>query len=78
MDVEIFTKYVPHAVALGLETVSVEMGAGRCVMRLPWRADLVGDPERNIIHGGAITTLLDTLGGCCVFAAGEGMWPQAR
>ena len=47
--------------------MSCEPERGFCAMRLPWRAELVGDPEREIIHGGAITSLLDTLGGAAVF-----------
>jgi len=77
MNVELFTKYVPHAVALGLEMISVEVGQGRAKIRQPWRDDLVGDPERGIIHGGVITTLLDTMGGACVFAVGDNVRPQA-
>lgn len=77
MNVELFTKYVPHAVALGLEMISVELGKGRAKIRQPWRDSLIGDPERGIVHGGVITTLLDTMGGACVFAAGEGIRPQA-
>ncbi len=77
MNVELFTKYVPHAVALGLEMLSVELGQGRATIRQPWRDELIGDPERGIVHGGVITTLLDTMGGACVFALGGGIRPQA-
>ena len=76
MYLEVFTKVVPHCVALGIEVVSVERGAGKAVLRQPWRPELIGDPEREIVHGGVITTLLDTLGGVCTFAAGNVM-PQA-
>ena len=62
-----YLKHLAHARELGIELVSCEPERGFCAMRLPWRAELVGDPEREIIHGGAITSLLDTLGGAAVF-----------
>ncbi len=77
MKVELFTSYVPHARELGLTVLSVERGSGRATIRQPFREELIGDPERRIVHGGVITTLLDTLGGICVFAFGEGLQPQA-
>jgi uncharacterized protein (TIGR00369 family) len=63
-----YLSHLVHARELGIELVSCEPERGFCAMRLPWRAELVGDPEREILHGGAITTLLDTLGGAAVFA----------
>lgn len=70
MDARQFLDWLPHAAALGIQFVSADRVRGRCVMRLPWRAELVGDPEREILHGGVITSLLDTLGGACVAARG--------
>jgi uncharacterized protein (TIGR00369 family) len=63
-----YLKHLVHAQELGIELVSCDTDRGFCAMRLPWRAELIGDPEREILHGGAITTLLDTLGGAAVFA----------
>jgi uncharacterized protein (TIGR00369 family) len=63
-----YLNHLPHAQQLGIELLRVEAERGFCAMRLPWRAELVGDPEREILHGGAITTLLDTLAGAAVFA----------
>jgi uncharacterized protein (TIGR00369 family) len=77
MGMERFLEVVPHARALGVVMVRWEPGTGQCEMRLPWREELVGDPLRRIVHGGVITTLLDTLGGACVFARGHGVMPQA-
>ena len=38
-------------------------------MRLPYRADLVGNPETGVVHSGVLTVLLDhtlgTAGICC-------------
>jgi uncharacterized protein (TIGR00369 family) len=65
-----FLAQLPHVRELGLELVSVDEAAGRCSLRQPWRAELVGDPERQILHGGVITSLLDTLGAAAVIARG--------
>jgi uncharacterized protein (TIGR00369 family) len=77
MRMEAFLQVVPHAAPLGIEMLRWESGTGQCAMRLPWREELIGDPERRIVFGGVITTLLDTLGGACVFARGKGVMPQA-
>jgi len=47
----------PHARVLGLKFVSV--GAGRTTLSLPYNPALIGNPKTRVIHGGAITTLLD-------------------
>jgi uncharacterized protein (TIGR00369 family) len=62
-----YLNHLAHARELGIELVRCDPERGFCAMRLPWRAELVGDPEREILHGGVITTLLDTLGGAAVF-----------
>lgn len=50
-------EYIPHAGELGMR---VERVAGNeLTLRLPWREDLVGNPETGAIHGGVITTLMD-------------------
>lgn len=66
----VFLAHLPHAKELSIELLSVDEALGRCAMRLPWRAELVGDPEREILHGGVITSLLDTLGAAAVIARG--------
>ena len=55
---------VPHAQALGFRLVSVAEARGS--MMVPWREDLVGDPEAQVIAGGVVTALLDH---CCGLAA---------
>jgi uncharacterized protein (TIGR00369 family) len=66
--VEQFIAHVPHGQALGISLVSCDEATGRCSLRLPWREDLVGDPETGILHGGVITALLDTLAAAAVIA----------
>lgn len=59
-------KGIPHCGALGIRMVKI----GReTTMALPWRADLVGDPTSGVLHGGAVTSLIDSVCGMAVFAA---------
>jgi uncharacterized protein (TIGR00369 family) len=57
----------PQAQALGMRVVSV--AAARAVAEVPWREDLVGDPETGVIASGVVTTLLDNTCGMAAFAA---------
>jgi uncharacterized protein (TIGR00369 family) len=65
--VDQFVSALPYARALGIELISQDP-RGHCVLRLPWREDLVGDPATGVLHGGVITGLLDTLGAAAVLA----------
>lgn len=62
----IFTDGVPHNRALGLRFV--ELTAERAVLDLPYREDLVGDPSKGTLHGGAITALVDSACGMATLA----------
>jgi uncharacterized protein (TIGR00369 family) len=62
-----FAEHVPHNRALGLSIV--DLGDDWAIYRLGWDEKLVGNPETGVIHGGAITTLLDATCGSAVFAA---------
>jgi uncharacterized protein (TIGR00369 family) len=62
-----FRDGVPHNVALGLELVDVGLGVGHATMRLPYSEALIGDPETGVLHGGAITALVDATCGAAVF-----------
>ena len=59
--------YTPHARYLGMKVV--ETGPGFAVLMLPYRAELIGDPVRKVVFGGAITTLLDQASGLAVACA---------
>lgn len=61
-----FEQGIPFNRFLGLRLEHVERG--RCVLRIPWRDELVGDASRPAVHGGVISTLLDTAGGAACFA----------
>jgi uncharacterized protein (TIGR00369 family) len=66
---------VPQAAALGLEFVSMQDGVG--ILRVPWRADLVGDPDTEVIAGGVVTSLLDHVCGLAVQAGRSNPTPTA-
>jgi len=54
-----------HTHALGFAFESAE--GDRVRIRVPWRGDLVGDPDTGVIAGGLVTTLLDHVGGLAVW-----------
>jgi uncharacterized protein (TIGR00369 family) len=58
---------LPQAKALGFTVLS--SGDSRAAVSLPYRDDLVGDPDTGVIAGGVVTTLLDHTCGAAVFAA---------
>ncbi len=58
---------VPFNKFLGIHLL--EIGGGRAVMELPFRDELIGDPFRPAMHGGAMSTLVDTCGGAAVWCA---------
>ena len=61
--------HVPHAQHLGIRVV--ETGPGFAVCVLPYRDELIGDPARRVVFGGAITTLIDHASGLAVACALE-------
>src|SRR5215510_3802543 len=63
------TAHTPHAAHLGMRVVETGPGFGVCA--LPFREELIGDPRRRVIFGGAITTLIDHASGLAVACALE-------
>lgn len=61
-----FERGIPFNRLLGLRVESIVRG--RCVIRCPWRDDLVGDPSRPAVHGGVTSMLVDTAGGAACFS----------
>ena len=61
-----FIEAIPHASALGMELE--ELGKGEAVISMPWDARLVGDPKTGVIHGGAVSALMDTCCGAAVMS----------
>ena len=61
-----FIEAIPHAQALGMQVI--EIGAGRAVITMQYDERLIGDPETGVIHGGAVSALMDTCGGAAVMS----------
>ncbi len=64
--IETFDK-IPHCQFLGLRLSALEAGKGTAI--LPYDRRFVGNPRTGVVHGGVITTLLDTLSGVVVMTA---------
>ncbi len=57
---------LPYHVHLGLKVDELKPGYAR--LRLPFKPEFVGDVRRPALHGGLISFLVDTCGGCAVWA----------
>ncbi len=62
-----FIDHTPQARALGMQLISLDKAGA--VLKVPYREDLIGDPDTGVIAGGVVTTLLDHACGQAVFAA---------
>ena len=69
------TQHVPQAAALGFQFLSA--GDGRGSLMVPWREDLVGDPDTGVIAGGVVTSLLDHTCGLAVHSTSQDPFPTA-
>ncbi|MEZ4452868.1 MAG: PaaI family thioesterase [Nannocystaceae bacterium] len=66
MTAKLFS-HIPHNIALGIELLELADRTAR--LRLPHDPRLVGDPTTGVLHGGAITSLLDACFGGAAFMA---------
>ncbi|HYC67966.1 PaaI family thioesterase [Brevundimonas sp.] len=64
-----------HTHALGFAYEGLE--GDRVRIRVPWREDLVGDPDTGVLAGGLVTALLDHVGGLAVWIALDQFEPIA-
>lgn len=55
---------LPHGKEIGMRVYSEEKG--KALVSIPYDPRLIGDPETGVIHGGVVTTLLDS--GCGIAA----------
>lgn len=56
-----------HTHALGFAYEGLD--GDRVRIRVPYREDLVGDPDTGVLAGGLVTTLLDHVGGLAIWVA---------
>ena len=61
-----FIRLIPQARALNMDIL--EIGEGIAVIRMPYDPELIGDPDTGVIHGGAVSTLMDTCGGAATMS----------
>jgi uncharacterized protein (TIGR00369 family) len=61
-----FIEAIPHSRALGM--MLSEIGDGVAEISMPYDARFVGDPKTGVIHGGAVSALMDTCGGAAVMS----------
>lgn len=59
-----FIEAIPHARALGMEFES--LGDGKAAISMPYDPRFIGDPVTGVIHGGAVSALMDTASGAAV------------
>ncbi len=56
---------IPFNRLLGIEVMEIRPGFAR--LDVPFRDELIGNPAIPAIHGGVISALIDTAGGCAAF-----------
>ena len=61
-----FIEAIPHAQELGMQLTEID--DGKAVIAMDYDPRLVGDPETGVIHGGAVSALMDTCAGAAVMA----------
>ncbi|QDH73792.1 PaaI family thioesterase [Brevundimonas sp. M20] len=64
-----------HTHALGFTFDGVT--GDRVRLKVPWREDLVGDPDTDVLAGGLVTSLLDHAGGMAVWVGLDRFEPIA-
>lgn len=65
-----FIAALPHSRALSM---SLDMiGDGRAALSMPYDPALIGDPVTGVIHGGAVSALMDTCCGAAVMSHPDG------
>ena len=66
---EIATKFmqvIPFSAELAMSLDFIENG--KAIISMPYDSRFIGDPHSGVIHGGAVSSLLDTCGGAAVMS----------
>lgn len=58
---QVFDEMIPFHQFLGMKLLEVREGFAKAI--IPFRAEIVGDPRIQSIHGGVIATVMDAVGG---------------
>ena len=64
---ELFLEKIPFNRVLGIDIQ--QLSPGNVLFSVPFRPELIGDPVRRSLHGGVISAVADTCGGCAVWSA---------
>lgn len=57
---------IPHSHTIGVQIVHGERG--RATMMLPYKESLVGNRKTGVLHGGVITSLIDSTSGLSIYS----------
>jgi uncharacterized protein (TIGR00369 family) len=71
---QVLEELIPFNKVLGVRAVEIDRRHVR--LEIPFRPELIGDPLRQAMHGGVMSALADTAGGCAVWSAVDE--PRAR
>jgi len=66
-QVEQFVGVLAQCREIGIGVVSAR--ENELILELPYSEGIIGNPDTGVIHGGAITTLMDTTAGAAVLCA---------
>ena len=61
-----FMQVIPFSAELAMSLDFIENG--KAIISMPYDSRFIGDPHTGIIHGGAVSSLLDTCGGAAVMS----------
>ncbi len=61
-----FTEALPHCKALGMKMLDI--GDGQARISMDYDPRFIGDPQTGVIHGGAVSALMDTCAGAAIMS----------
>jgi uncharacterized protein (TIGR00369 family) len=61
-----FIEAIPHARALNMQLTDIS--DGQAEIQMPYDERLIGDPKTGVIHGGAVSAMMDTCCGAAVMS----------